>query len=149
MSRLPIQVAIYCVRQNDGKRQYLMLHRVLPGMTFWQGISGGVESEDPDYHTAALRELKEETGFDPVSLELIDYSYTFPVPESMRHIYDQPVEQITEIVFLARVPDNFEPTIDPIEHDQYEWCDYETAMAMLYWEGNKEALRRCENRLGL
>jgi len=145
MSRLPVQVAVYCVRQNNGKREYLMLHRVFTGMKFWQGVTGGVESEDPDYHTAALRELKEETGFDPESLEMLDYTYTFPVLESMRKLYDSPVDQITEIVFLARIAEGAEPVIDPIEHDQYRWCDFETAMKMLYWEGNKEALRRCED----
>jgi dATP pyrophosphohydrolase len=138
---------MYCVRQNGEKREYLLLHRVLDRLTFWQGVTGGVESGDKDYHIAALRELREETGFDPISLEMIDYSYTFPVPESMRYIYDQPVNEITEIVFLARVTDGVEPKLDPVEHDQYRWCDYETAMQMLYWSGNRESLKRCEERM--
>jgi dATP pyrophosphohydrolase len=146
MARQPVQVAIYCVRGSGDGREYLLLHRILGRLSFWQGVTGGVEHDDDDYYAAALRELKEETGFDPLSLEMIDYSYTFPVPEHMRHIYDGPVDQITEIVFLASVAEGVEPTIDAEEHDQYRWCDFKTAMRMLYWEGNKEALKRCEGR---
>ncbi len=37
--------------------------------------------------------------------------------------------------------------IGPVEHDQYRWCDYEAAMELLHWEGNREALRRFEEWL--
>ena len=147
MSRQPIQVAVYCVRGNGENREYLLMHRASQRWRFWQGISGGVEDIDADYYAAALRELKEETGFDPLDMKLIDYSYTFAIPDDMRRMYDQPVDQITELVFLAQIENGREPTIDPVEHDEYRWCDFETAMKTLYWEGNKESLRRCEERL--
>ena len=147
MARQPVQVAIYCVRGSGDGREYLLLHRILGRLSFWQGVTGGVEHDDDDYYMAALRELKEETGFEPLSMEMIDYSYTFPVPEHMRHIYDGPVDQITEIVFLARVETAREPVMDLSEHDRYQWCGYEAAMEMLYWPGNKESLRRCEARM--
>ncbi|MEE9554348.1 MAG: NUDIX domain-containing protein [candidate division Zixibacteria bacterium] len=147
MARQPIQVAVYCVRPKGEGWEYLLLHRVTPRWRFWQGISGGVEEEDNDYFAAALRELKEETGFDPIDMELIDYSYTFPVPETMRDMYEQPVDHLTEIVFLARIENGPEPIIDPVEHDKYQWCDYEMAFEMLYWAGNRESLKRCEERL--
>ena len=147
MSRQPIQVAVYCVRRNGDHREYLLMHRVTPCRRFWQGISGGVEDTDSDYLTAALRELKEETGFDPVDMEMIDYSYIFAIPDEMRKMYDRPVDQITEIVFLARIANGQEPRLDPVEHDKYQWREYETAMEMLYRPGNRESLKRCEERL--
>ncbi len=110
-------------------------------MSFWQAVTGGVE-DDEKYFTAAMRELKEETGFEAISLEMIDYSYVFPVGEEMRKIYDKPVDYITEIVFLARIGNNENPVIDPVEHDKWKWCDYESAMKLLYWPGNKESLKR-------
>lgn len=123
------------------------MHRMTPRWRFWQGISGGVEDTDSDYFTAALRELKEETGFDPIDMEMIDYSYTFAVPEEMRKMYDRPVDQITEIVFLARIANGQEPRLDPAEHDKYRWRNFKTVFEMLYWAGNRESLKRCEERV--
>ena len=102
MARQPIQVAVYCVRSRGSHWEFLLLHRVLDRLSFWQAVTGGVE-DDEDYYAAALRELNEETGFEPIDLEMIDYSYVFPVQEEMRRIYEKPVDYITEIVFLARV----------------------------------------------
>lgn len=140
MARQPIQVAIYCVRSQGDNWEYLLLHRILDRMSFWQAVTGGVEDSE-DYFTAAIRELKEETRFEPISLEMIDYSYVFPVQEEMRKIYPNPVDFITEIVFLARIGDDKNPVLDPKEHDKWKWCNYESAVNMLYWPGNKDSLK--------
>ncbi|UCE66134.1 MAG: NUDIX domain-containing protein [Candidatus Zixiibacteriota bacterium] len=89
-----------------------------------------------------MRELKEESRFEPISLEMIDYSYVFPVQEEMRKIYRNPVDYITEIVFLARIGNDKNPVPDPIEYDRWKWCDYQSAMKLLYRAGNKESLKR-------
>ena len=141
MTRQPIQVAVYCVRSRGSHWEFLLLHRVLDRLSFWQAVTGGVE-DDEDYYAAALRELNEETGFEPIDLEMIDYSYVFPVQEEMRKIYEKPVDYITEIVFLARVGDDDNPVIDLVEHDKWKWCDYDSGMKLLYWPGNKESLKR-------
>lgn len=141
MARQPVQVAVYCARSRGSDWEFLLLHRILDRMSFWQAVTGGVE-DDEEYYTAAMRELKEETGFEPISLEMIDYSYVFPVGDEMRKIYDKPVDYITEIVFLARVGNDENPVIDPVEHDKWKWCDYDSAMGLLYWPGNKESLKR-------
>ena len=122
------------------------MHRILDRRSFWQPVTGGVEG-DEEYFSAALRELTEETGFESVSLEMIDYSYSFPVEEEMRKLYEQPVEYITEIVFAARIDNDKNPVLDPAEHDDYTWCDYDTAIKMLYWPGNRESLRRIKRSL--
>jgi len=144
--RQPVQVAIYCVRPSGHSHEYLLMHRLPSGGGIWQAITGGVE-DDEDYFSAALRELKEETGLCPRKLELIDYSYHFPVLDSMRKLYVAPVNEITEIIFLAHVGGLAEPVLDGREHDQSRWCDYDTACRMVFWQGNKESLCHCENHI--
>ena len=141
--RQPIQVAVYCVRFVENGREYLLLHRIPSGGGFWQPITGGVEN-DEEYFVTAHRELKEETGFGPTELHLIDYSYTFPVEPSMRKLYDHPVDLITEIVFLAVIEPGIDPVITPVEHDDYKWCRLDEARDLLFWAGNKESIRHCD-----
>ena len=140
--RLPIQVSIFIVRPaSGGGHEYLMLHRVLPRLAFWQPVTGGVESGETIEQTAA-RELVEETGFPPDHLRSIGFSYTFPPDEHFKDIYETPPDEIVVHVFIARVPEGAEPTIDPVEHDQYRWCASDEALDLLYWWDDKEALRR-------
>ena len=145
--RLPIQVAIYIVRlAGDGGREYLMLHRVLKRLSFWQGVTGGVESEETIEQTA-VRELTEETGFAPDDLQAIGYTYTFPADEFFRDMYETQPDEITQHVFVARVLAGSEPTLDAVEHDQYRWCSFEEALNLLYWWDDKESIKRVETFL--
>lgn len=141
--RLPIQIAVYVVRPYGDTYQYLMLHRVLKRLSFWQGVTGGVESGETIEQTAA-RELAEETGLPADTLRPIGYTYTFPVDEFFKDMYDQPVETITQHVFVATVPSGSEPALDPKEHDDYRWCVFGEALALLYWWDDKESIKRVE-----
>ena len=142
--RQPVQVAVYCARKRGDGWEYLLLHRVADRGRFWQGVTGGV-IDDEDCRTAALRELSEETGFHPAGIKRIDYSYTFPVDDRYRSLYDQPVNKITEYVYVAVIEGSAPPKIDPAEHDDWRWCPFDEAMELLRWSGNKEALRRCRD----
>jgi len=144
--RQPIQVAVYCVRSCNSGWEYLLLRRIPSGGGYWQCITGGVEG-DEGCLSAAKRELREETGFVPTKIEQIDYSYTFPVEEQMRSLYEQPVDLITETVFLSYVDGKNTPELDPKEHNDWKWCSYKRALEMLFWPGNKESLKHCELHL--
>ncbi len=140
--RLPIQVAIFIIRPTkDNGREYLMLHRVLPRLSFWQPVTGGVESGETVEQTAA-RELTEETGFTPDNLRSIDYSYSFPADEFFKDIFEAPPEEIRVHVFVTQVPSDSEPTLDPVEHDQHCWLDFDAAMERLHWWDDKESLKQ-------
>jgi 8-oxo-dGTP pyrophosphatase MutT (NUDIX family) len=142
--RLPIQISIFIVRtMSDGGHEYLMLHRVLPRLSFWQPVTGGVESGETVEQTAG-RELTEETGFPPDKLRPIGFSYSFPPDEFFKTIYETPPEEIAVHVFVARVEAGAEPTIDPIEHDEYRWCTLADALELLHWWDDKEAIKRVE-----
>jgi 8-oxo-dGTP pyrophosphatase MutT (NUDIX family) len=145
--RLPIQVSIFIVRPTgDNGREYLLMHRVLPRLSFWQPVTGGVESGETIEQTAA-RELTEETGFSPDDLQSIDFTYTFPPDEFFEDIYETAPDEIRVHLFVAWVPVDSEPALDPVEHDQHCWMDYDEAMNRLYWWDDKEALKRVEEFL--
>ena len=45
-----------------------------------------------------------------------------------------------EHAFVALV-DAEKPTLDPVEHDAWQWCSYGETMALLVWPSNKAALK--------
>lgn len=140
--RLPIQVSIFIVRlKPDGDCEYLLLHRVLPRISFWQPVTGGVESGETIEQTAR-RELTEETGFPPDDLRPIGFTYSFPPDEFFKEVYETPPDEIKVHVFVASVPSGSEPKIDPVEHDEYRWCSCGEALDLLHWWDDKESLKQ-------
>jgi 8-oxo-dGTP pyrophosphatase MutT (NUDIX family) len=142
--RLPIQVAIYVVRPTpDGGRKYLLLHRVLPRLSFWQPVTGGVESGET-IEQAARRELTEETDFLTDDLRPIGFTYSFPPDEFFKDVYESEPDEIVVHVFVAPVKPDAEPKLDPVEHDAYRWCSYDDALNLLYWWDDKESIRQVD-----
>ena len=144
--RRPIQILVYPVKAVNHGWEYLLLHRLASRGDFWQGVTGGVE-EGEEILDAASRELIEETGLIPSTIEKIDYTFSYPVGEKWRHLYAEGVEEITEYVFLAQVEGQQALTLDAREHDHWKWCRFEDALASLVWPGNIEALKHCDNFL--
>ncbi len=144
--RQPVQVLVYPAKAVTGAWQYLLLHRLESRGDFWQGVTGGVE-EGEEIHDAAARELLEETGLVPIALESVGYSYSFPVDDRWRHLYAEGVNEITEYVFIGQVDGRQAPTLDGREHDKWQWCDVQHALALLTWPDNIEALRQCDSFL--
>ena len=108
---------------------------------FWQGASGGAE-DDEDIVAAARREMLEETGLAPQTIEKVDFSYSFPLADEWRHLFLPGTRTITEYVFLAKVDEGEEPVLSN-EHESYRWCEFEEALGLLHWPDNVEALKRC------
>jgi dATP pyrophosphohydrolase len=143
--RQPISVSVYPVRHGDKDWEYLLLRRVanpkLDLMSFWQGVTGGLE-EGEDLEQAARRELAEETGFVPSALEQLNYSYSFLIKEEWRKIYPPGAQEIVEHAFVAFVDGQGDPTLSG-EHDSWQWCNLSHALGLLHYPGNIEALKRC------
>jgi dATP pyrophosphohydrolase len=121
-----------------------MLHRISERGEFWQGVSGGVEW-DETLEAAARRELIEETSLRPVELRQVNCSYTFAMQEDWKRWYAPGTAEIAEHVFLA-VVEGEKPVLSAEEHDDWRWCTYEEALALLAWPENIEALR-CSQRV--
>ncbi len=139
-ARRPVQVLVYLARKTSQGWEFLLMHRVPRRGGFWQGVSGG-EEDGEGLVEAATREVSEETGFVPKMIEAIGYSYTFPMDAEWKHLYAPEVSRIEEHVFVGLV-DGGEPRLSD-EHDTWRWVRLETALELLEWPENREALRRC------
>lgn len=143
--RLPLQVLIYCYTENKRNRQYLFLKRVKRLGEIWQGITGAPFAGE-NLIEAAKRELLEETGLAPISIEKVRFSYSFPIQEGWRKYYSSDVNEIKEFVFLAKIDKDAKISLS-WEHDEYRWVNYKEGINLLYWPNNKKALEYCEKYL--
>src|SRR5215216_5145359 len=57
--------------------------------------------------------MLEETGLTPLRLEDAGHTYTFPLAEKWRDLYEPDVTTIREHVFFAEVAPAFQPVLDP------------------------------------
>ena len=132
-----IQVVIFGAL--SGARHYLLLKRVSEHGGFWQSVTGSLE-EGETHRKAAVREVREETGYEPGEEELIDLGLvnTFRIAPQWQGKYAPGVTHNEEVCFALRVSQR-EVSIDPREHQSYTWESYERAIEMLYWESSKRA----------
>ena len=127
-----VEVCVFKFVKN--RALYLVLHRsrneaVYPGL--WQFVTGSIE-EGEHAAVAAKRELKEETGFEPLSMWVVPYVNSF---------YDNRRDAIfLDPVFAAEVEHGTEPILSA-EHEEFEWLPHEKARQCLVWPGQREALR--------
>ena len=126
-------VDVWPYRVRNGAAEFLLLHRVgIDGPPFWQGVSGWIEADEIP-HLAALRELREETGFEAEALYSIDA--VFDLYKSRRGTVD------TTVPFAAEVADGADPVLSE-EHDDWRWASLTAALALLPYEPQREGLRR-------
>jgi dATP pyrophosphohydrolase len=142
VTRRPDLVDVWPFRVVDGVVEVLLLHRapgrVLPGL--WQGVSGLVE-EGESITEAALREIREETGFRAPVIQAfyhLDYVAEF---------YWEPSDALMASAYFAL---RIAPAVDPDlseEHDEFQWLPIEEALAMAVWPGYREGLVRIRDAL--
>jgi dihydroneopterin triphosphate diphosphatase len=128
-----------------------LLRRIPPLGGFWQGVTGAPNWGEPD-EEAAVREVREETGFE-VEVEALDFRYDLlrsdEAAETWERLYGPGVETVPEECFAAEVAPGSEPELTPLEHDGYRWCSFDEALALLKWEENRRALELLRARLGV
>lgn len=117
----------YIERTVDGRRQYLMLHRVKKKNDLnhdkWIGIGGKFEDkESPE--ECMLREAREETG---LTLRRMRYRglVTF-----VSNLYE------TEYMHLFTA-DDFTGELIECDEGNLEWIDRDQLMALPQWEGDR------------
>jgi lipoyl(octanoyl) transferase len=124
-----------------GPPRVLMLKRSPARGGFWQSVTGRVETWDSSFPAAALREIREETGFSRARAVIdLDWSFQFPSPSSGLPLRAH--------ALAVELPECRSPRLSD-EHVEFRWCGLGDALALMHWPDNREALRRTIARAGL
>jgi 8-oxo-dGTP pyrophosphatase MutT (NUDIX family) len=121
----------------DGALELLLLRRsagrILPGL--WQGVSGSLEPGERVVE-GALRELREETGIDPDTIE------AFYDLDQVNQFHEPTADAIlTAAVFAVRVRSGAEAVLSH-EHDMARWLSPAEARSLVIWPAYRESIAR-------
>ena len=143
-SRLPIQVLVfpYYFDCDSNSFAYCLFKR--KDLKVWQGIAGGVES-DETIEFAANREAREEAGIAKGKIMALDTVCSMPSIAIKSDFLDKNILIIKEYSFGIEATSKDINISD--EHLQYEWFTYNDAKEKLFWDSNKTALWELDYRL--
>ena len=112
--------------------------RILPGL--WQCVSGSVEAGER-VALAALREVREETGFDAATIE------AFYDLDQVNQFHEPSMDAVvSSVIFAVRVLADAEPTLSH-EHDGARWLPLAAAYDEAVWPGYRESIARIRDHL--
>ena len=122
--------------------QLLVLRRVPARGGFWQIVTGRMEPGETPWK-AAVRELREETGFAEgergVTMRLLGYDHMFGA--SLDRLAPGAAPSIgREIAFVATIPPELDVALSD-EHDAHEWLAPADAAARVRFAGHRRAVR--------
>jgi len=133
MADITIRVVdCYVFRQTDGALRFLLLKRNKDKLYehLWQGVAGKIEGNETASE-AAIRELREETGLEPVRMFVADYVSRF---------YESYQDRINLVPVFGIEVDSVEVKLSE-EHVDYKWVDIYEALDTLVWRGQKEGIQ--------
>ena len=124
-------VDAYVFRQTNNGLRFLILKRAETKIYehLWQGVAGKIEKGEKAWQ-AAIRELKEETGFDPVRVFVADHVSRF---------YEIHCDRVNMVPVFGIEVDSISVSLSK-EHCEFQWVDFETAKNILIWNGQKEGI---------
>ena len=139
MSKVIVRVIdAYVFNRKNKEIRFLLLKRAKTKIYehLWQGVAGKIEAGETSWE-AAIRELKEETGFEPVIIFVAD---------NVSKFYEAHGDWVNMVpVFGIEVED--EEVILSDEHCEFKWVDFNTAHQTLIWSGQKDGITAIFNML--
>jgi len=126
-------------RRSPSGPEVLMMLRVPAHGHWWQSVTGMMEAGETPEQTAH-RELMEETGLTG-TLRPLGLSHSFWVDPSIVRFPDAEPRFNTEICFSVEVAPDAQVRLEPSEHTEFLWCDFDEAHERMKWEGSKAALQ--------
>ena len=109
---------------------------------FWQSVTGSLEAGERCAETA-VREVREETGIDASSYELVDWRVQnrFEIFRHWGSRFAPGTTHNVERVFGLTVPNRLPVVLDPREHLRHQWMPWQEAAALVFSWTNADALR--------
>ena len=128
----------YVFNRKSKEIRFLLLKRAKTKIYehLWQGVAGKIEAGEAAWE-AAIRELKEETGFEPVRIFVADHVSKF---------YEAHGDRVNLVPVFGIEVDNEEVILSD-EHCEFKWVDFTTAHQTLIWSGQKDGIAAIFNML--
>lgn len=137
--KLPVSVLVVIY---TSALEVLMLERAhRPG--FWQSVTGSLDRLDEPFAEAALREVREETGFEAAcgTLGTTQVVNAFEIYAHWRGRFPPGTTHNTEHVFRFELPERLPVTLAPEEHAAFEWLPWQAAAERCFSWSNRDAIR--------
>ena len=139
MANLKVRVVdCYVYYQKDEDVKFLLLKRNKNKLYehLWQGVAGKIEKDEKAWQTA-VRELKEETSFDPKKIFIADH---------VSYFYEKHQDRMNLVPVFGIEVDSKDVILSD-EHIDYKWVDFKEAFDTLIWNGQKKGLQTVYNML--
>ena len=134
-------VDVYLFRRVNGRVQFLLLLRrpeVALGNT-WHSVHGKIDDNETA-HAAAKRRMRETTGIVPRRFYSADLVAQF---------YDQFSDTINLTPVFAALVEGPGPVILSPDFSDFAWCDLEEAVARLFSNGQRWAVRHIYDAIAM
>ncbi len=139
MTRITVRVIdAYVYRKTAEGLRFLILKRAKTKIYehLWQGVAGKIEAGEEAWE-AALRELKEETGLEPVRMFVADHVSKF---------YEGYKDRLNLVPVFGIQVDRADIALSE-EHCAYQWVTFREAVKTLVWSGQKQGLTAVHDML--
>ena len=139
MANIKVRVVdCYVYQQTDKGLKFLILKRNEKKLYehLWQGVAGKIEKDEEAWQTA-IRELKEETGLDPVKMFVADHVSQF---------YEKHGDRVNLVPVFGIEVDSKNVILSD-EHIEYKWVDFKEAFDTLVWNGQKKGIQTVYNMI--